>query len=67
MMKAVVILALVAATFARPETHISETSLAADLGLFPSEGRVLFRQVTNPTTPNQVTDSLLVCIKNNLA
>merc|ERR1719187_2890669 len=24
------------------------------------------RQVTNPTTPNQVTDALLVCVKNNL-
>merc|ERR1719348_2491482 len=61
-MKAVTILALVATTLARPETHVS----ASDLGLFPSEGKVLFRQVTNPTTPNQVTDNLLLCIKTNL-
>merc|ERR1712212_233872 len=62
MMKAVTILALVATTLSRPETHVS----ASDLGLFPSEGKVLFRQVANPTTPNQVTDALLVCVKTNL-
>merc|ERR1712106_233499 len=66
MMQAVTILALVACTLARPETHISEEDLAAELGLFPSEGKVLFRTVANPTTPNQVTDALLVCIKTNL-
>ncbi|CAL4063784.1 unnamed protein product [Meganyctiphanes norvegica] len=66
MMKAVTILALVAFTLARPETRVSEDDLAAELGLFPSEGRVLFRQVANPTTPNQVTDALLVCVKTNL-
>merc|ERR1712212_118704 len=60
MMKAVTILALVATTLSRPETHVS----ASDLGLFPSEGKVLFRQVTSPTTPNQVTDALLVCVQN---
>ena len=67
MMKAVTVLCVIACALARPETHISEDeSLAAELGLFPSEGKVLFRQVTNPTTPNQVTDALLVCIKTNL-
>jgi len=67
MMKAVTVLCVLACSLARPETHISEEeSLAAELGLFPSEGKVLFRQVTNPTTPNQVTDNLLVCIKTNL-
>jgi len=65
-MKTITILALVAYTMARPETHVSEEGLAAELGLFPSEGRVQFRQATNPKTPNQVTDALLVCIKNNL-
>merc|ERR1719508_47448 len=65
-MKTVTILALVAYTLARPETRVSEEDLAAELGLFPSEGSVQFRQVTNPTTPNQVTDKLLVCIKTNL-
>merc|ERR1719369_348533 len=67
MKAAVTIMALVASTLARPETHVSEESLAAELGLFPSEGKVLFRQVINTTTPNQVTDALLVCVQNNLA
>ncbi|CAL4067779.1 unnamed protein product, partial [Meganyctiphanes norvegica] len=66
MMKAVTILAVVAYTLARPETRASDEDLAAELGLFPSEGTVQFRQVANPTTPNQVTDALLVCVKSNL-
>merc|ERR1711962_329722 len=64
MMKlAATILALVASTLARPDNGVFEESLAAELGLFPSEGKVLLRQVT---TPNQATDALLVCVKNNL-
>ncbi|CAL4155370.1 unnamed protein product [Meganyctiphanes norvegica] len=67
MIKAVAIFALVACTLARPEAHVSDEDLAAELGLFPSEGTFHFRQVANPTTPNQVTDALLVCVKSNLA
>merc|ERR1711970_203972 len=66
MMKAIIFFGLVAYTLARPETRVSEEDLAAELGLFPSEGKVQFRQVTNPTTPNQVTDALVTCVKTNL-
>merc|ERR1712126_373858 len=45
----------VACALGRPKSQYSD----ADLGLFP-------RQVDNPTTPNQVTDALLVCVRTNL-
>lgn len=63
MMKALTLLALVAYTLARPKSSYSDE----DLGLFPASVNTQSRQAANPTTPNQVTDALLVCVEANLS
>merc|ERR1739838_72581 len=66
LMEKLIIVFLIACTLSPSDTCLSEVDLDAELGVVPKKGYVQFQQVINPTTPNQVTDALIACVKTNL-